>query len=264
MEALLEILAKQRRPDQTVSEWRTVTESRLESTSLILKNYSGDNLKIVRIIMSRPGYSISAMVQVQSGAPAKLLVGADLLSQLGYFFVQASEDDHDLDMLASGSESILECQSIQQQNESNKERCDDIHTIESNVEDNIIQNKLASKKDTISEKGSTTCATGIVCLVQATRIPARHKKIVRVKMSDNNYCHEGILTMFELDGVMKTQQLMAPSALVCLDHLKEFTLVLENHGCEPIYLQTSQTVGHIENVLVCLPEEVQETHYLQR
>ena len=84
--------------------------------------------------------------------------------------MQASEDDHDLDMLASRSENTLECQSIQQRDESSKERCDDIHTIESNVEDNVIQNKLASKKDTISEEGSTT---GIVCLVQATRIPTR-------------------------------------------------------------------------------------------
>ena len=90
LEALLEILARQRCPDQAISEWRTVTESRLEPTSLILKNYSGDhdNLKIVRqirVIMSRPGYSISAVIQVQSGAPAKLLVGTDLLSQLRYF-----------------------------------------------------------------------------------------------------------------------------------------------------------------------------------
>ena len=35
--------------------------------------------------MSRPGYSTSAVVQVQSGALAKLLVGTDLLSRLGYF-----------------------------------------------------------------------------------------------------------------------------------------------------------------------------------
>ena len=85
LEALLEILANQRHPDQTRSEWRTTTESRLEPTSLILKNYSGDNLKIVRILMSRPGYSTLAVVQVQSGAPAKLLVGTDLLSRLGHF-----------------------------------------------------------------------------------------------------------------------------------------------------------------------------------
>ena len=56
-------------------------------------------------------------------------------------FVQASEDDHDLDMLASGSEIALECQSIQQRDESSKERCDDIHTTESNVEDNVHNSK---------------------------------------------------------------------------------------------------------------------------
>ena len=55
--------------------------------------------------------------------------------------------------------------------------------------------------------------------------------MVIVKISNDNFCHEGILTMFELDGVMETQQLMAPSALICLDHLKKFALVLENHGC---------------------------------
>ena len=86
LEALLEILAKQHHPDQTISEWRTVTESRLEPTFLILRNYSGNNLKIVqemRVIMSRPGYSTSAVVLVQSGTLAKLLVRTNLLSQLG-------------------------------------------------------------------------------------------------------------------------------------------------------------------------------------
>ena len=88
LDALLEILAKQLHPGQIPSEWRTVVESRSEPTSLILQNYSGDNLKIVRQIkidMSRLGYSITAVVQVQKETPAKLLIGTDLLSQLGYF-----------------------------------------------------------------------------------------------------------------------------------------------------------------------------------
>ena len=38
---------------------------------------------------------------MQKGAPAKLLVGTDLLSQLGYLFIQTSEDNHDCDMLVS-------------------------------------------------------------------------------------------------------------------------------------------------------------------
>ena len=47
LEALLDVLAKQLRPGQTPSQWRTKVDFRLEPTSLILQNYSGDNLKTV-------------------------------------------------------------------------------------------------------------------------------------------------------------------------------------------------------------------------
>ena len=79
-------------------------------------------------------------------------------------------------MLATESENTLGGQSIQQQDGSNKERCDDAATIESDAADNLTQSKFTFKKDTSVEEGSTICATGTVCLVQATRIPARHKK----------------------------------------------------------------------------------------
>ena len=86
-------------------------------------------------------------------------------------------------MLATESENTLGGQSIQQRDGSNKERCDDAATIESDAAtiesdaaDNLTQSKFTFKKDTSVEEGSTICATGTVCLVQATRIPARHKK----------------------------------------------------------------------------------------
>ena len=39
--------------------------------------------------------------------------------------------------------------------------------------------------------------------------------MVGVKISEDNDCYEGILTMFKLDidGVMETRQLMAPSIM---------------------------------------------------
>ena len=97
-------------------------------------------------------------------------------------------------MLATESENTLGGQRIRQQDGSNKERCDNAATIESDVEDNLTQSIFTFKKDTSIEEGSTTCncATGTVCLVQETRIPARHK-IVRVKISEDNDCYEGIL-----------------------------------------------------------------------
>ena len=57
---------------------------------MVLQNYSGDKLRVVRqikVTLSRSGHSARAIIQVQKGAPAKLLVGTDLLSKLGYYFV---------------------------------------------------------------------------------------------------------------------------------------------------------------------------------
>ena len=183
LEALLEILAKQRRPGQTPSEWRTVVESRLEPTSLILQNYSGDNLKIVRQIkidMSRPGYSIIAVVQVQKGAPAKLLIGIDLLSQLGYFFIQTTEDNSDCDLLSTDSnngDNSLGGINVLREDQSDEEGPGGDCIVESDVKNpsvNTVDEK--GEMSVVDKPSGPSVARGNVCLVQATRIPARDKK----------------------------------------------------------------------------------------
>ena len=203
LESLLQILAKQRHPGQTPAEWRTAVESHLKPTSVILQNYSGDKLRVVRQIrvnMSRPGYSTSAVIQVQKGAPAKLLIGTDLLSQLGYLFIQSTDED-DCDMLTADSD------------------------------DGLARSITTEQNDGV---GSNSQGIGTVCLIQAARIPPRHKKMVRVQVTDNSYCSE-TLTMFELNSdILDKYQLLATNALTCLDHDSQFTLVLENHGCQPV------------------------------
>ena len=52
--------------------------------------------------MSHSGHSARAIIQVRKGAPAKLLVGTDLLSKLGYF-VQALEEGSNCDALNAGA-----------------------------------------------------------------------------------------------------------------------------------------------------------------
>ena len=45
---------------------------------MVLQNYSGDKLRVVRqikVTVSCSGHSARAIIQVQKGAPAKLLVG---------------------------------------------------------------------------------------------------------------------------------------------------------------------------------------------
>ena len=68
---------------------------------MVLRNYGGDKLRVVqqvKVTVGRSGYSTKAIIQVQKGSPAKLLVGIDLLSKLGYNFVQASEEGDDCDI----------------------------------------------------------------------------------------------------------------------------------------------------------------------
>ena len=58
-----------------------------------------------------------------------------------------------------------------------------------------------------------------------------------------------MLTMFEFNSyMMDNYQLLAPSSLTCLDQGNQFTMVLENYGCEPVNLQPGQALGRAERL----------------
>ena len=56
---------------------------------------------------------------------------------------------------------------------------------------------------------------------------------------------EPLLTSF------KENCLLAPEALVSLDPANRFNLILENHGCEPVYLESGHELGKVGRVVVC-------------
>ena len=87
------------------------------------------------------------------GAPAKLLIGTDLLSQLGYLFIQSTDED-DCDMLTADND------------------------------DDLARSMMTEQNDGV---GSNSQGIGTVCLIQAARISPRHKKMVRVQVTDNSY-----------------------------------------------------------------------------
>ena len=91
-------MAKQRGKDQSPNEWKAEVENRLEPTTMVLQNYSGDGLKVVRQIrvhLACFGFAVETPTQVQKAAPAKLLIGTDVLPQLGYLFVQSTVEGED-------------------------------------------------------------------------------------------------------------------------------------------------------------------------
>ena len=58
-------------------------------------------MRQVQTTTSRPGYKVEATIQVQRGAPARLLVGTDLLPRLGFLFVCTGQGSEDTDLLDS-------------------------------------------------------------------------------------------------------------------------------------------------------------------
>ena len=237
LEWLLQVLARQRRKGQNPDEWKAEVENRLAPTAMVLQNYSGDKLRIVRQIrltLARSGFVTETLVQVQKGAPAKLLIGTDVLPQLGYLFVQSTMEGEDVDLLRneSDSSSVME-ESVSEVNPTEMDaNCDH------NIQPMVLE------------------AVGTVHLIQATKLPARHRKMVKTQVAGVSY-EDCKLVIFEPNVCgMEEGCILMPEALTSVDINKKVVLVLENHGCEPIYLEAGQMLGWIYDATICPGWEV--------
>ena len=94
---------------------------------------------------------------------------------------------------------------------------------------------------------------GTVSLIQAVKIPARHQKPVRVQVTNNLFGQQHLI--FEPQLTNEENCLLAPETLISPDLTNRFNLILENHGCEPIYLESGQELGHVGNVVVCSEQD---------
>ena len=86
--------------------------ARLQPTSVSLRSYGGEELNIVSQVSCciRCGeQTAESVLQVQKGAPVKLLLGTDLLPQLGFGLVQ-KKGSHLTDLLESTTEGVRETQ----------------------------------------------------------------------------------------------------------------------------------------------------------
>ena len=165
------------------------------------------------------------------GAPVKLLIGTDLLSKLGYLFVQASQTGNDNDML---NDTVLVSDNkrdvVPQETRQNVEGTGEVKS--SSLESGAT---IGGSSQNIEDSSRS----GTVCLIQATRIPARHQKLVRAEVKGVSFGQQNV-TLFEPNmDKLEDSFLSAPEALICLDTSNNCTLVLENHGCEPVYQDKS-------------------------
>ena len=217
LQFLLEALARQRPKSQSAEDWRAAVEERLEPSTVTLQNYGGQRLGIVRQIkvgITRPGCSVEAVVQVHQDAPTDLLIGTDLLPQLGFIFLQTELEGEDIDLLSMEKSSTFAAD-------------------------------FTPDRDQVEQRNQTGYSdpSGEVCLIQATRLPARHMKMVRAKVCGYT---EKSLALFEPEieslqekGLSMTEATTQPDVDNCV------TLIIQNDSHEPTYLRKDQVLGRV-------------------
>ena len=204
---------------------------------MVLQNYSGEKLRIVRQIrltLAHSGFVTETLAQVQKGAPAKLLIGTDVLPQLGYLFVQNTMEGEGVDLLRNEFDSS----SIMEENVSEVNPTD----MDANCDHNI--------RPMVPE------AVGTVHLIQATKLPARHRKMVKTQVAGVGYEDCKLVIFKPNDCGLEEGCILMPEILTNVNTNNKVVLVLENHGCEPIYLEAGQMLGWIYDATVCQGWEV--------
>ena len=105
LEFLMSILAKERGPGETPSQWQTRTMTRFSSPEVTLKNYSGQQLHLVaqlQLTLSQGKYLVTTPVLVQKNAPHPLLLGTDTQPFLGFSLQVEISQTETVDLLAKG------------------------------------------------------------------------------------------------------------------------------------------------------------------
>ena len=173
LEFYMKAAAKSRLPHQSPADWGEAVRKKLQPTTVCLRSYGGDELDIVSQVkcqLSGKGHSIETVLQVQKGAPVDLLLGTDVLRQLGFALIQSPGDDGSTDLLKMA-------ETLGDSPEVDTGRPEDPGAATSLAE---APTDNADSPNSTLHSDPTLTTVAIVKLIQAVRIPAQHSKLVRV------------------------------------------------------------------------------------
>ena len=100
---ILQAASAGRSKDRSPGDWGKEVHKRFLPTTMSLRSYGGAELPIVAQVscqLSRRGFSVESVLQVQKGAPVNLLLKTDTLSLLGFSLTEKTDS-------ATGTEDIL-------------------------------------------------------------------------------------------------------------------------------------------------------------
>ena len=249
---ILELLASKRPKAQSPADWRKEVEKRLEPSTVTLQNYGGGQLSLIRQIqvkLSKAGNQADAIIQVQQDAPVGLLLGTDVLAPLGFAMLEPDSEGVTTDLLRGQKwqkEATAIPSGIQSSSESLPREV---------VAEDLSQPVFESKPDNSSnhqarpvmsdatparQEGSVH-PPAIVRLLQAVRLPARHKKLLKAKVEGFTDSH---FALFEPEPELRNE-LIVPEALVEPDASSIVTLIMENSSLEPTRLKKGRILGQL-------------------
>ena len=105
IDCLLDILAKNRTDGQTVQDWKEWVEEKLKPPSLSVSNYGGGEVNIISqmlVTLTHGEKACEVVVLVQTGASLELLLGTDVLAQLGFYLLEAPHGSGHMTELLKG------------------------------------------------------------------------------------------------------------------------------------------------------------------
>ena len=228
LEFFLKSAAKKRTSAQTPAEWGKAVRQRLQPTTVSLRSYGGNELQIisqVRCQIARGNRAVDTVLQVQKAAPVDLLLGTDVIPRLGFALIQVSEKASEdlLGRTPQCSEASVSCIPAQETS-----ALPDGRTTTSDL---ILPMSTTSKRETPS---------AAVRLIQATKLPGRHSKLIQAAVQNMGTGETTLL--FQPDQkVLGTKGVSVADAVVTPG--KKITLLISNFGCEPVQLEDGEVLA---------------------
>ena len=115
LEFFLKACVHSRKPSDSPEEWGKVVKERLQQPTVILRSYGSGELNFVsqvKCCIRRDKFEVETILQVQKGVPVDLLIGTDILTQLGFMFSRIESDGKPTYLLLRDGSAKAEVESI--------------------------------------------------------------------------------------------------------------------------------------------------------
>ena len=221
----MRILKQDREQYASLAEWKVAASDRLEPPTMTLKSYTGGELNLIgqlQVQLTTISHVVDTVVQVQKDAPVDLLLGTDVQPALGFSLIQCD---------GSGTASDLTKEGLKWSRLASRT-------------DTLLDPKLDQGSKTNKEAKTKTSVT--VKLLQASRIPSRHRKIIQAKVVGATSIP---LSLFEpLDELTEASGVVLEAGTLEAPQGTCVTLMIENPGLTPISLKKDTVLGTVDPV----------------